>query len=60
MAHGLASDKRSKERFPKLAATLNAANVVTFIDTQSGLLTAQNLETQIANDREPPLYSWAM
>ena len=39
------------------AATINAASVVQYIDTQSGLLTRPALEREIEQTSEPPLFS---
>lgn len=44
------------------AAALNAASVVKFVDTQSGLLTLEALEAELqsASPAAPPLYSWSI
>jgi ribokinase len=42
------------------AATINAASVVQFIDTQSGLLRKAELERQMERDVEAPLFSWSI
>lgn len=44
------------------AATLNAASVVKFVDTQSGLLTRDALESEIENaaTAAPSLHSWSI
>jgi ribokinase len=42
------------------AATINAANVVTHIDTQTGLMHRGAIEEQLASSREPALRKWPL
>jgi len=42
------------------AAVLNAASVVKFIDTQSGLLAHSRLEKELRHAADPHLYSWSI
>jgi ribokinase len=42
------------------AATINAASVVQFIDTQSGLLSQSALEQELERAAGPPLFSWSI
>jgi ribokinase len=42
------------------AAVLNAASVVKFVDTQSGLLTHVILEKELERAIEHPLYTWSL
>ena len=42
------------------AAVVNAASVVKFVDTQSGLLTYAMLEKELARTTDYPLYTWSI
>ncbi len=42
------------------AAVLNAASVVKFVDTQSGLLTYAMLEKELERTTDYPLYTWSI
>jgi ribokinase len=42
------------------AAVLNAANVVRYVDTQTGLLTRQAMEKELERATDHPLYTWSI
>jgi ribokinase len=42
------------------AATINAANVVTHIDTQTGLMRREAIEAQLSTARDPALRKWPL
>jgi ribokinase len=39
---------------------LNAANVVRYVDTQTGLLTRQAMEKELERATDHPLYTWSI